>query len=64
MVNAKKVDIPSFSVSVRDVVSLREKSRKNEVYKENFLEKAFNTVDYIEIDKEDFTATLIRKPER
>ncbi|MGV8147212.1 MAG: 30S ribosomal protein S4 [Alkaliphilus sp.] len=63
-VNARKVDIPSFSVSVGDVVSLREKSRKNEVYKENFLEKAFNTVDYIDIDKDNFSATLVRNPER
>ncbi|MGV8146583.1 MAG: 30S ribosomal protein S4 [Alkaliphilus sp.] len=63
-VNGKKVDIPSFAISVGDVVSLREKSRKNEVYKENFLEKAFNTVDYVNIDKDSFSAALIRKPER
>jgi len=63
-VNGKKVDIPSFALSVGDIVTLRQKSRKNEVYRENFMEKAFNTVSYVEIDKENFSAVLVKKVER
>ena len=63
-VNGKKVDIPSFAVSVGDVISIRQKSRKNEIYKYNFVEKAFNTLPYIEVNKKDFSAVLARKPER
>ena len=35
-VNGKKVDIPSFNVSVGDEIKLREKSQKNVMFKENF----------------------------
>jgi len=63
-VNGKKVDIPSFSVSVGDVISLKEKSRKNDIFKENFIEKSFNAIPYVQISKETFSAILIRKPER
>lgn len=63
-VNGKKVDIPSFIVSAGDVISLKEKSRENKAYKNNFLEKAFHTLSYIEIDKKNFSATLLKKPER
>ena len=63
-VNGKKVDIPSFAVSAGEVVSLRQKSRKNEIYKDNFIEKGPNALPYIEINKKDFSAVLARKPER
>ena len=62
-VNGKKVDIPSFVVSAGDVISLRQKSRKNGVYKDNF-EKTSNALPYIEIHKEIFSAVLVRRPER
>lgn len=63
-VNGKKVDIPSFSVSVGDVISLKEKSRKNDIFKDNFIEKSFNAIPYVQISKETFSAILMRKPER
>ena len=34
LVNGKKVDIPSFNVSVGDEIKLREKSQKNVMFKE------------------------------
>ena len=63
-VNGKKVDIPSFAVSVGDVISLRQKAQKNEVFKDNFTERAFKTLPYIESNKENFSAVLARRPAR
>ncbi len=63
LVNGKKVDIPSYEVKVGDVISLREKSRKNEMFKDNFVE---NTVvlPYLSKDVDKFEGTLVRDPER
>ena len=36
LVNGKKVDRPSYAINVNDVISLREKSRSNEMFKDNF----------------------------
>ncbi len=64
LVNGKKVSIPSYQLNVGDVVSLREKSRKNEQFKSNFLgHPAFN-VPYFEKNEEEFSGKLIRMPER
>lgn len=63
LVNDKKVDIPSFSVKVNDKISLREKSKTIEVYKNNFLEKP-NVLDYLERNLDDLSGRLIRLPER
>ena len=64
LVNGKKVDIPSFSVSVGDTVSLREKSRNNEMFKTNFQERMLVVYPYLAKDEENFAGTLIRMPER
>ncbi|WDV44282.1 30S ribosomal protein S4 [Clostridiaceae bacterium M8S5] len=63
LVNGRKVDIPSYDVKPGDVISLREKSRKNSMFVENFQEGGFN-LDYIEKDIDGFSAKLIRVPER
>lgn len=64
LVNNKKVDIPSFGVSVGDVVSLREKSRSNAMFKENFNQNAISQYPYLTKDVNDFSGSLTRKPER
>ena len=64
LVNGKKVDIPSFSVSVGDTVSLREKSRNNEMFKTNFQESSLVVYPYLAKDEENFAGTLVRMPER
>ncbi len=63
LVNNKKVDIPSYAVSPGDIITLREKSRNTEMFKNNFVE---NTIvpPYVSKDVEKFTATLLREPER
>ena len=64
LVNGKKVDRPSFGVNIGDVVSLREKSQSNTMFKENFENSELNSLPYIEKNMEKFSGTLIKKPER
>ena len=64
LVNGKKVDIPSYQIQVGDVISLKEKSRKNELFKTNFLgHQAFN-LPYFERNEEEFSGKFTRLPER
>ena len=64
LVNGKKVDRPSYGVSVGEVISLREKSQSNTMFKENFENSALSQYPYLEKDVNKFSGTLIRKPER
>ncbi len=63
LVNGKKVDISSFNVSPGDVISLREKSRNVQIYKETFEENNV-IVPYVSKDTQNFSGTLVRLPER
>lgn len=64
LVNGEKVDRPSFAVSVGDVISLKEKSRKNEMFKENFLMNPVSAYPYLTKDEAGYSAELTRFPER
>ena len=64
LVNGKKVDIPSFAVQVGYEVSLREKSRTNVMFKENFESGALNEYPYLSKDMDKFSGVLTRLPER
>ncbi len=63
LVNGKKVDIPSYRVDIGDIISLKEKSRKNEIYKENFYGQDLN-LNYLEKDIESFSGILVSIPNR
>lgn len=63
LVNGKKVNIPSFSVEVGDTISLREKSKNIEIFKENFENPSFS-LGYISRDKEKMSAKLEKEPKR
>ena len=64
-VNGKRVNIPSFIVSVNDVVSVREKSQKVEVITDSFEAVARRGVpSWLEVDKATFQATVKTEPER
>ncbi len=63
-VNGKKVDIPSFEVKLFDNIVLKEKYRKNEIFKDSFLDLKIFTLSYIEKDFENFAGKLIKIPER
>ena len=64
LVNGKKVDIPSYLREVEDIITLKEKSRLVDLFKENFKNANLNTLPYIERDEENFSATLSKEPER
>ncbi len=65
LVNGRKVNIPSFLVSVGDVISLKEKSRANAVISENFEAVVRRGVpSWLELDKDNFKATLKALPNR
>lgn len=63
LVNGKKVDIPSYRVSVGDEISLAPRGRKVEMFKENFQTNYVNALPYI-TKVEDFKATLASEPNR
>lgn len=62
--NGKKVDIPSYAVQIGDQISLREKSQKNEIFRENFEGKEAISFPYLEKDINQFSGVLTRKPDR
>lgn len=64
LVNGKKVDIPSFSVSAGDQIVLREKSRQTAQFNDNFMVNTGSVYPYIEKSSETFSASLIRLPQR
>ena len=64
LVNGKKVDIPSFNVSVGDEVKLREKSQKNIMFKENFESNILNVLPYLSKNEAIFSGVLERLPQR
>lgn len=64
LVNSKKVDIPSFKVSVGDEIKLREKSQKNAMFKENFESNILNVLPYLSKNEANFSGVLERLPQR
>ncbi len=65
LVNGRKVDIPSFLVSVNDIITLKEKSRANSAINENLEAVARRGIpSWIELDKDNFKATIKALPNR
>lgn len=63
LVDGKKVDIPSYICEIGVEISLKEKSRDTEMFKDNYLNSFITTYPYIDKDEE-FTARLTKMPER
>lgn len=63
LVNGKKVDIPSYSLSVNEVVSACEKSRATEKFKV-FLENPKTLPNWLEANLEKFEGKVIAMPSR
>lgn len=65
LVNGKKVDIPSYQISVGDEISVKEKSRAN-----SFVVDSLEAVErrgvpsWLELDKDNFKATVKAMPNR
>ena len=65
LVNSKKVDIPSFQVSVGDELQIREKSRKMALIHESMQNSSEKTMlPWLSIDKASLSGKMIDKPVR
>ncbi len=64
LVNGNKVNIPSYALSVGDTVELREKSRKTDMFTDNFSSVQGTPIPYIEKDIQNFKGSLVREPQR
>lgn len=64
LVDGKKIDRPSYGVSVGEVISLREKSQKNTMFKDSFQQNANSQYSYLSKNLENFSGTLTKVPER
>lgn len=62
-VDGHKVDVPSYRVSPGQVISLKQKHRKNAMFKENYESNMLNTLAYLS-KNDNFEGTFIRYPER
>jgi small subunit ribosomal protein S4 len=63
LVNGKKVDIPSYQVSVNDVISVREKSKASEKFKV-FAENPKTVPTWIQGSTADYEAKIVAEPAR
>ncbi len=62
-VNGKKVDIPSYRVSVGDVIAVSEKSRSSAKFKDVAEQTQGRTIPlWLEVNKEAFSAKVTRQP--
>ena len=65
LVNGKKVNIPSYQLSVDDVITLKEKSKKNEVIVDNLEGAARRGVpSWLQLDAPSFQGTVKALPNR
>ena len=64
LVNGKKVDRPSYGVSIGETISLREKAQNNIIFKESFQKNTLSQYPYLTKDLESFSGTLVKMPER
>ena len=63
LVNGKKVDIPSYSLSANDVVAVSEKSRATEKFKV-FVENPKTLPNWLEANLEKFEGKVVAQPTR
>ena len=63
LVNGHKVDIPSYTCSTDDVITVREKSRNKEIFKSTD-DKAWNQAKWITVDADKLEGKIIAQPER
>ena len=65
LINGKKVNIPSFFVSVGDVITLKEKSKKNQAINESLDAVARRGIpSWLELDRDNLQGSVKSMPER
>ena len=63
LVNGKKVDIPSYRVSVNDEITVTEKSRGTEKFK-TFIENPKTLPKWLEANVENYSGKIVAEPSR
>jgi len=64
-VNGRKTDIPSYVTRPGDQIKVRDKSRSKEVFKEIAeVGESQGVVDWIDVDMENLSGNVVRKPTR
>ena len=61
-VNGKKVNIPSYSISEKDIIELKDKSKELVVIAGALINKEREVPDYIQMDENTKTAKFLRVP--
>lgn len=64
LVNGKKVNIPSYQLRPGDVVEVREKSKKMQMFADQFANDSVVIPDYIDTDKPNMKSTFVSLPLR
>lgn len=65
MVNDRSVDIPSFQVNPGDIIKVRERSRKNEIFHSSLRRmKDSKLMPWLELDKAKLSGRFLDKPKR
>ena len=62
-VNGERLNLPSYHVKPGDVITVREKMRKN-AHMQEWVEQAIYTLPYLSVDPDNFSATFTRHPEQ
>ena len=63
LVNGKKVDIPSYTIKVGDIISVKENSKNHPAIIDS-LEQNRTVPAFLEMDKKNLTGKYLRTPER
>lgn len=61
LVDDKRINIPSYSVKIDEILRLSDKSRHNELFTENFI-ASDNNLSYLDKNKESFCGKLTKLP--
>ncbi|ATZ18574.1 30S ribosomal protein S4 [Williamsoniiplasma somnilux] len=63
LVNGKKVDIPSYTLKIGDIIEVKESMKKNDKIAEA-LQNNESTVEFVKVDKTKLKGEFVRLPER
>lgn len=63
-VNGKSVNIPSYSLKPGDVIAVRDKSKKMDVFHNALRIRKSNPYEWIEVEKANLSGTFLTVPER
>ncbi|OON96768.1 MAG: 30S ribosomal protein S4 [Candidatus Epulonipiscioides saccharophilum] len=63
LINGNKVDRPSYALKEGDKITVSERSKESKIFGENMLNNNF-ALPYLEMDIDNLTGTVIRKPSR